>query len=310
MSRKNIARCHLHIENPRSTISGRKNKGGIPVIQDIAPKKLDNQYHPERKISEKSTVLHFLGRKLLCRVTEDGTLVLPTYAEFSGIEADYTYLFAVDEQNYFLCRSDETLTIAPYEYQDINLFRTVQPRDVAYAAVTGFHLASWYADNRFCGRCGNPTEHHGALRMLKCPKCGNMIFPKIMPSVIVAVTRGDKLLLTRYNRPNAKLTALVAGFTEIGETVEDTVHREVLEEVGLKVKNLKYYKTQPWGISTGGLLVGFWCEAEGDDEPHVDGEELAEARFLTRDELKATYTDAGVALTGEMIQQFIEGNNP
>ena len=280
------------------------------MIQDIAPKKLDNQFHPERKIDAGSIVLHFLGRKLLCRVTEDKTLILPTCAELAGAECEYTYLFAVDEQNYFLCRSDAELTLGGYEYQDINLFRTVQPRDVAYAAVTGFHLASWYADNRFCGRCGNPTEHDGELRMLKCPKCGNMIFPKIMPSVIVGVTNGDKLLLTRYNRPNAKLTALVAGFTEIGETVEETVHREVMEEVGIQVKNLRYYKSQPWGISTGGLLVGFWCEADGSSEIHIDETELAEARWLTREELKEMYTDAGVALTGEMIMQFIEGKNP
>ena len=280
------------------------------MIQDIAPKKLDNQYHPERRIGQSGTVLHFLGRKLLCRVAEDSTLFLPTYAEFAGVESEYTYLFAVDGQNYFLCRSENELSVDGCEYQDINLFRTVQPRDIAYAAVTGFHLASWYSDNRFCGRCGTPTEHDGELRMLKCPKCGNMIFPKIMPSVIVAVTNGDKLLLTRYNRPNAKLTALVAGFTEIGETVEDTVHREVMEEAGLRVKNLRYYKTQPWGISTGGLLVGFWCEVDGDDTIHIDDVELAEARWLTREELQATYTDAGIALTGEMIQQFIEGKNP
>ena len=77
------------------------------MIQDIAPKKLDNQYHPERKIGENSTVLHFLSRKLLCRVTEDGTLVLPTYTEFAGVATNYTYLFAVDERSYFLCRSNE-----------------------------------------------------------------------------------------------------------------------------------------------------------------------------------------------------------
>lgn len=280
------------------------------MIQDIAPKKLDNQYHPERKAAAGATVLHFAGRKLLCRVTEDQTLELPAYEEFSGVEGEFTYLFAVEERNYFLCRCEKELSVDGYAYQDINLFRTVQPRDVAYAAVTGFHLASWYADNRFCGRCGTPTEHDGELRMLRCPKCGNMIFPKIMPSVIVGVTNGDKLLLTRYNRPNAKLTALVAGFTEIGETAEDTVHREVMEEAGLRVKNLRYYKTQPWGISTGGLLVGFWCEVDGSDDIHIDDAELAEARWLTREELKATYTDTGVALTGEMIMQFIEGNNP
>ena len=191
------------------------------MIQDIAPKKLDNQYRPERKAAAGAVVLHFLGRKLLCRVTENGTLELPVYEDFVGVGSEFTYLFAVDGKHYFLCRCEQELSLRGWAYQDINLFRTVQPRDAAYAAVTGFHLASWYADNRFCGRCASPTEHDGELRMLKCPKCGNMIFPKIMPSVIVAVTHGDKLLLTKYaNRPGAKRTALIAGFTEIGETVE------------------------------------------------------------------------------------------
>lgn len=86
-----------------------------------------------------------------------------------------------------------------------------------------------------------------------------MIFPRINPSVIVAVTHGDYLLLTQYaNRPGATRTALIAGFTEFGETAEQTVHREVMEEVGLKIKNLRYYKSQPWGISGGGC-----CSATG-----------------------------------------------
>ena len=281
------------------------------MIQDIAPKKLDNQYRPERKAAAGAVVLHFLGRKLLCRVTENGTLELPDYEDFAGVGSEFTYLFAVDGKHYFLCRCEQELSLRGWAYQDINLFRTVQPRDAAYAAVTGFHLASWYADNRFCGRCASPTEHDGELRMLKCPKCGNMIFPKIMPSVIVAVTHGDKLLLTKYaNRPGAKRTALIAGFTEIGETVEETVHREVMEEVGLKVKNLRYYKTQPWGISAGGLLVGFWCEVDGGDEIRVDHVELDEGAWVSREELRATYEDTGVSLTGEMIAQFIEGKNP
>ena len=272
------------------------------MIQDIAPKKLDNQYRPERKAAAGAVVLHFLGRKLLCRVTENGTLELPVYEDFAGAGSEFTYLFAVDGKHYFLCRCEQELSLRGWAYQDINLFRTVQPRDAAYAAVTGFHLASWYADNRFCGRCASPTEHDGELRMLKCPKCGNMIFPKIMPSVIVAVTHGDKLLLTKYaNRPGAKRTALIAGFTEIGETVEETVHREVLEETGVRVKNLKFYKSQPW-VFTDTLLFGFYAELDGDDHLTVQEDELSEAVWVDRHDVPEDTT--GFSLTAEMIEQF------
>ena len=271
------------------------------MIQDIAPKKLDNQYRPERKAAAGAVVLHFLGRKLLCRVTENGTLELPVYEDYAGVGSEFTYLFAVDGKHYFLCRCEQELSLRGWAYQDINLFRTVQPRDAAYAAVTGFHLASWYADNRFCGRCASPTEHDGELRMLKCPKCGNMIFPKIMPSVIVAVTHGDKLLLTRYaNRP-FRGYALIAGFVEIGETLEDTVHREVMEEVGVRVKNLRYYKNQPWAF-TDTLLTGFYCELDGEEDITLDHNELCEGVWLSREEIPSREND--VSLTAEMIERF------
>ncbi|MBR6739200.1 MAG: NUDIX domain-containing protein, partial [Oscillospiraceae bacterium] len=165
----------------------------------------------------------------------------------------------------------------------------------------------WYRDSQYCGRCGTKAEHDGKERMMRCPTCGNMMFPRIMPSVIVAVVNGDSLLLTRYNRPGAKRTALVAGFTEFGETVEDTVRREVMEEASLKVKNLRYYKSQPWGISGGGLLFGFWCEVDGDDTIRIDGVELADAAWVSREELQRDFVDTGIALTGEMIRVFSEG---
>lgn len=92
-----------------------------------------------------------------------------------------------------------------------------------------------------------------------------MVFPKISPAVIVAVTDNDRVLLTKYAGRTYKNYALVAGFNEAGETIEQTVRREVMEEVGLKVKNLKYYKSQPWGLS-GSLLSGFFCELDGDDK--------------------------------------------
>lgn len=279
------------------------------MIQDIAPARLDNHYDGTAKPSPESVALHFDGKRLLCR-TADGALAFPTVAELGA--GEYTYLFRLDDAAYFLRRDARELAAEGYRYEDITLlFRTARPQERAFAAVTAYHLASWYAEAQYCGRCGTKTVHDGQERMMKCPKCAHMIFPKIMPSVIVAVTEGDKLLLTKYaNRPGASRFALVAGFTEIGETAEETVAREVMEEVGLKVKNIRYYKSQPWGISAGGLLLGYWCEVDGTDEIRLDHVELAEGAWVTRDELRRVYEDRGVSLTNEMIVEFIKGNAP
>jgi len=278
------------------------------MIQDIAPHRLDNHYDPEARPAPDSVALHFCGKRLLCRLS-DGALSLPAVAQLG--EGNYTYLFRLDDTAYFLRRDGGELSVDGFGYEEIGVCRTARPQETAFAALTGYHLASWYAESRYCGACGAENVHDGQERMMKCPKCGHMAFPKIMPSVIVAVTEGDKLLLTKYaNRPGATRFALVAGFTEIGETAEQTVAREVMEEVGLRVKNIRYYKTQPWGISAGGLLLGYWCEVDGDDQIRLDHMELAEGAWVSRDELKAVYVDRGFSLTNEMIVEFIKGNNP
>ena len=111
-----------------------------------------------------------------------------------------------------------------------------------------------------------------------------MEFPKICPAVIVGVTDGNRILMSKYAGRSYKKYALLAGFTEIGETVEETVAREVMEEVGLKVKNIRYYKSQPWAFSDT-LLMGFYCDLDGDAEVTLDEEELALAEWFERDEI-------------------------
>ena len=142
---------------------------------------------------------------------------------------------------------------------------------------------------------------------MRCPECGNMIFPKISPAIIVAVTDGDRILLSKYAGRTYAHYALLAGYTEIGETLEQTVHREVMEEVGLRVKNLRYYKSQPWGVD-GNVLMGYYCDLDGDDTVHLDREELAMAQFYPRDDLPVE--DDGISLTREMIRIFGEGKEP
>lgn len=277
------------------------------MIQDIAPKRFMNAWKKDKIAAKESFVVHFAGRKLLCK-TVDGVLTLPTRGLFADEDARFRYLFAIDETEFYMLLDDDgERAMDGWEYADINLFRTAQPKETAFAAVSAWHLCSWYRDSRYCGRCGAPAVHDGDERMMRCLNCGNMMFPRIMPSVIVGVINGDSILLTRYNRPGAQRTALIAGFTEFGETAEQTVAREVYEEVGLRVKNIRYYKNQPWGISAGGLLLGYWCEVDGDDTIRVDGTELAEGAWVSREELKREFRDPGIALTGEMIRVFSEG---
>lgn len=140
--------------------------------------------------------------------------------------------------------------------------------------------------------------------MLYCENCGNMEFPKICPAVIIAVTDGNRLLLSKYAGRIYKKYALLAGYTEIGETIEETVRREVLEEVGLKVKNIRYYKSQPWAFSETELM-GFYCDLDGEDSIRLDQEELSMAEWFEREEIPVT--PLRDSLTNEMIMQFKNG---
>ena len=120
--------------------------------------------------------------------------------------------------------------------------------------------------------------------MMECPSCGNHEYPVLCPAVIVGITNKDKIILSKYEGRNFKRYALIAGFAEIGETIEETVHREVMEEVGLKVKNLRYYKSQPWSFSDS-VMIGFTADLDGDDTIRLEEDELAEAGWFSRDEI-------------------------
>ena len=142
---------------------------------------------------------------------------------------------------------------------------------------------------------------------MRCPACGNMMFPRIAPAAIIGVTHGDRLILSKYANREYTRYGLIAGFIEIGETAEEAVAREVMEEVGLKVKHIRYYKSQPWGIA-GNLSIGYFCDLEGSDEIHLDENELASAAWFDRSDLPAK--DDGISLTREMVRIFEEGREP
>ena len=269
----------------------------------------------------------------------------------SGVN-DCRYLFTMTGRSagkYFLCLDDEVSVPEGFAYVDIRELRRRLGKDRAeaaaadalkgqaehasedkaddrlrfaaecfnaydevYAAFTAFHLDHWYRTSRFCGRCGKRMIYGKKERMMECPACGNQVYPRINPAVIVGVISSDhkKLLVTQYARSRGvRICALVAGFTEIGETFEDTVRREVMEEVGLRVKNIRYYKSQPWGIADD-ILAGFYCEAEEGQEIRLDTDELRSAVWQTPEEI--TGQPDNLSLTNEMMIYFKEfgGRSP
>ena len=277
------------------------------MLQDMANGRLENEFRNIDPIPE-DTVLCFQSGNVLLHRAADDRLILPTLGQMGQAASAPRYIFRMHGQNFFLWADAAPGEIeGGFAYEPVRMLRQLQSKEICYAIMTAWHLHNWYRSNRICGCCGTPTEHDTKERMLRCPNCGNMIFPRISPAVIVAVTDGDRLLLSKYAGRAYTRYALLAGYTEIGETIEQTVHREVMEEVGLKVKNLRYYKSQPWGVD-GNVLMGFYCDLDGSDAIRIDEEELAMAGWYPRDNLPAQ--DDGISLTREMIRIFGEGKEP
>ena len=179
--------------------------------------------------------------------------------------------------------------------------RECKDKLTTFCAIMGIHLFNWYDRNNYCGKCGEKLIFSKEERALLCPKCGNVIYPRISPVVIVGVTNGDELLLTKYADRDYARYALIAGFMEYGETPEDTVRREVFEEAGLKVKNITYYKSQPWPYPDS-LLLGFYAEVDGNVEPILRDGELKEATWFKREDIPPIESD--FALTSELMENF------
>ena len=267
------------------------------MIQDIAPSKLNNVYSFQTPTDEDFVLLFEDDGKLVVN-TEDGGIRFTTGKEIPAIGA--TYLFSLDNNRFFLAQRGTEAPESGFARKTIREMRNIGKGKDVFAAFTAYHLWRWYEDNRFCGRCGTPNEHHGTERAMRCPRCGNVIYPRLNPAVIVGVIKDDSILITRYRTGYAH-NALVAGFTEIGETLEETVAREVMEETGIQVKNIRYYKSQPWGMAQD-ILMGFYCDADGDGIIRADENELKSAEWVRGEELVLQPND--LSLTNEMMKQF------
>lgn len=276
------------------------------MFQNIEPHKFYNEFKKD-KLTDNDYLFIFKEDSLLIQQKENDIL-FPKLSDVmcapTQIRENITFLFTIDEINYYYVQNLLIEESGNWKFELLHNIRGAKPEWKVFAAAVGGQLHKWYQDHKYCGRCATKMKPHDTERALQCPSCGNLIYPTLSPSVIVAITNQDKLLLTKYAYGVYRNYALVAGYAEIGEELEETVRREVMEEVGLRVKNITYYKTQPWPFS-GALLIGYFAEVDGDDEVTLQESELAEATWFKREDVpKPSNT---ISLTSEMIELFING---
>jgi NAD+ diphosphatase len=278
-------------------------KGVKTVIQEIAPRIFDNGFKNRKAVPE-DLFLAYQEDEVLVNGKKD-KLWYPSFADFEEshphLKAAAQFLFTVDDIHYFLVEEKGLDAVAGWNYVSTSRFRSEKKFWRSFPGAVGWQLNRWYENHGYCSRCREPMGRGIGERHLQCPSCGLRIYPTISPVVIVGVTHGDRLLLTKYAGRDYGGYALIAGFVEIGETLEEAVSREVMEEVGLEVRKIKYYKSQPWPF-TDTLLAGFFAELAGKAVISLQEDELSQAVWVSREDVPDD--EGGISLTAEMMATF------
>lgn len=170
------------------------------------------------------------------------------------------------------------------------------------AAGTALQKVEWLRTHGFCSRCGHATERHEAEEAMVCPSCGHLHFPRISPAVIVLIERDREMLLARSPHFKPGVYSTVAGFVEPGESLEECVHREILEEVGVQVEDIRYFGSQPWPFPHS-LMIGFVARWSG-GEIRIDDKEIEDARWFTPEDMPPALPSR-MSIARALVEDFL-----
>jgi NAD+ diphosphatase len=204
------------------------------------------------------------------------------------------------------CAEVPSDTIAPegMSFMELRSLYNVLDEDIFLLAGKAIQIVHWDHTHQYCSCCGVQVSQLPDERAKKCPECGSLSYPRISPAVIVAVLKDNKILLARARNFNSNMYSIIAGFVEPGETLEECIKREVMEEVNLQVKNIKYFGSQHWPFPHS-LMIGFTAEYEN-GEISVDGTEISDAGWFEADALPEI--PPKMSISREIIDSFIECN--
>jgi len=257
---------------------------------------------PESDACEHEHIFVFRGGALLVRESD---LALPDETACAVLGVPLANAHAVGRLDRHYCRTawvdagmapgdDSGFAFKPLR----SLFGALDEHLLSVAA-RAFQIAEWARTHRYCGACGGPMQALDSERCMRCTSCGHVAYPRISPAMMVLVKKGDAILLARNAAsPTGRFSAL-AGFLEAGESIEDAVHREVMEEVGLRVRDLRYFGSQSWPFPHS-LMIAFTAEFAG-GELRLDPKEIAEARWFGPGDTLPEFA-ASVSISGELIR--------
>jgi NAD+ diphosphatase len=253
---------------------------------------------------EKAWVLAFMDKKLLMRKEADG-FYIPKHKELADVLTDNSemeYIGRFEEHDcYCTCLMEMPNIHDSFETVNIREITNLTGNpDLFLLAGNANHILNWRNANRYCGCCGHKTIDKKDERAVLCPGCGHIVYPRISPATITAILHEDKILLAHNRNFKEGLYSLIAGFVEPGETLEHCVAREILEEVGVKVKNIQYFSSQPWPFPDS-LMIAFTAEYDG-CEILVDQSEITDASWFTADTLPDIPSNDSVA--GKIIRWY------
>ncbi len=268
------------------------------------PSKFVSEVRPPAGLDQ-DEALYFvcLGDSMLS-ISEQGIPRPVTADEFRWVDVEVTYKHYLGRWQDRACFALAAAGKAPDGFALTGLrawLGRVEP-DFFYLAGRAKQIVEWNRDHQFCGRCGARNDDHPTDRAKYCPECELTTYPRLSPSIIVLVRRGQEMLLARNAAWPTGMFSTLAGFVEPGESIEQTVHREVEEEVGLEVDNLRYLGSQSWPFPNS-LMLGFHADYAGGDIVCQDGE-IAEARWFHHREMPNV--PGGTAISRWLIDAFIE----
>jgi NAD+ diphosphatase len=239
--------------------------------------------HPPDQAPRAAVWFAFRGDRLLVRSAADRA-ELAEYADLAALGADFEvghYLGRLDDLDCYALALDEALEMPPETtLEGLRALYGRLPDEYFSIAGRAVQILLWDQTHRFCGRCGQPTVNAPAERAKLCPRCGLLSFPRLSPAVIMLIERGDQLLLARNKAFAEGFFSVLAGFVEPGESLEEAVAREVREEVGLELTDIRYFGSQPWPFPHS-LMIGFTATYAG-GEIRSQADEIAEAGWFGR----------------------------
>ena len=244
--------------------------------------------------------------RLLVKINNDNCSVPDTsdLASYTLVINHEQYLGSLDEHPCYAAEyAGDPLRDTELTFKDLRgLFGTLE-EDLIWIAGRANQLVNWSQTHRHCGRCGKLTEDKTDERAKTCPDCGLINYPRLSPAVIVAVLKDGRILLGRNKRFKLPFYSVLAGFVEPGETLEECVKREIHEEVGIKVKNIRYFGSQPWPFPDS-LMIAFIADYAGGDI-NTDGSEIIDAAWFERDNLPKI--PPKISIARQLIDWFVHG---